>query len=138
MTTAKNPYGIPLETWDKAVDEIQAILIERAKKSYEDSVITYGDLARLIRTVKVDPPYHALADMLGDATTKNAKRGILMSALVYNEQEGIPGNGFYRLAADLGYKISDGDTYEKKAEFATEHQKAVIEYWGSTPTMTVN
>lgn len=141
MTTIGTRYNIPDDLWEKAVDEIQAILIDRAKKPYDDAVITYANLAKEVRSVKLEPPYHALADMLGDVTVQNARRKILMSSLVYNENEGIPGNGFYRLVgreSEFGYDISDQDSYEKKADFATEQQKAVVAYWNSEPTITAN
>lgn len=88
------------------VDERQAIVTKLLEKiAAEQDLITYTDAAS---PVGMDPGSYEFWAMLGRISRESyEKNKILLSALVINRRECLPGNDFYRLAVDLGY---DTDT----------------------------
>ncbi|HWP91546.1 MAG TPA: hypothetical protein VNN20_05050 [Thermodesulfobacteriota bacterium] len=99
------PFGIDRETWNQTVLEIRNILRDRARKR---QLITYSELAEKLTHVTIEPPYHPLYWMLGEISTTEHNAGRpLLSAIVVRRDDNMPGNGFFELADELGYDISD-------------------------------
>lgn len=114
-------YNIPIKLWEKAKEEILTVLIETAKKK---QVIYYGDLAKHIVSIIIEPPFRELADMLGELSIDEEYAGHgMISAIVVNKEEGVPGDGFFTLAEGLGYDVSD------KLLFFSDEVKKVHTYW---------
>lgn len=95
-------FGFKQEFWDKGKREaIHAIV--RAGRDSRRGLITYSDLAKQISSIKLEPHSYAM-DLLLDQISKeeyNEGRGIL-TALVVLKDEGVPADGFWASAADLG------------------------------------
>jgi hypothetical protein len=61
-------FGYDLATWEKAKAEIVGILGERARSG--EGPITYGDLARQIKTLEVEPHAFAMFNLLGEVSAE--------------------------------------------------------------------
>lgn len=101
-------YGLSETQWIEAKAEIRRILIEVAQHR---STITYGELASQLTTVSVHPYAYAFGALLREVCNDEevAGRG-LMCALVVQKSSGMPGNGFFKYAGQLGRDVSDYKT----------------------------
>lgn len=114
--------GVPIEKWNATKEEIRQILITKAK---ERSFITYSDLVREIKTMKLTPDSILLFNMLGEISEEEDKngRGMLSVIVVHKYGDMQPGKGFYNLAKKLGRDVSD------KMACWVEEFKKVHGYW---------
>jgi hypothetical protein len=98
-------YGLTPGEWVAAKQEMRAILIERSKAA---GTITYGELVGRMQSVPLEPQGYALHHMLGDVSRAEeaAGRGML-TAIVVLQDNGMPGDGFFALARELGRDTSD-------------------------------
>jgi hypothetical protein len=80
-----------------AQKEIRRILVNRAKKT---ELITYKELTKLIRTIKLVPNSKILSDLLTSISydEKAAGRGLLSAIVIRKTRtgNGMPGKGFFR------------------------------------------
>ncbi len=87
--------------------EIKRILIELAPQ--DDTEITYSDLiARVEGHTFTGPNDPFLKSLLTEISREedHEDRGML-SVVVVNQETGIPGDGFFELASELGRQVSD-------------------------------
>ena len=76
------------------VDEINEILISLAKRK---ETITYGDLAKSLKSKKVKPYYKTFTKALGEVSKKSFREHkITLSSLVRNKK-GVCGEGYKNL-----------------------------------------
>ena len=122
---AKNKYGYDTVKWSKARTQAKQHLIGVAKKT---ALITYGELAKKIRAIRFNPRQTAFHELLREISEAehNAGRGML-TALVVNKGEGEPGDGFYELAEELGFDVSDA--VKESLVWPSELHK-VWSWWG--------
>lgn len=101
-------FGYPLETWDRARDEMTGILERCARQG---TTIAYSELVARVQTIKLDPNDHALATMLGEISTESDAqgRGMLTVLVVHGDGDMRPGPGFFQLAKKLGRDVADRD-----------------------------
>jgi hypothetical protein len=95
-------YGYPAEVWSKAKEEaVRAIVRKR-------SPIFYSDLTRRISSVAFGPHDYSFHYLLYEISKEEdaAGRGMI-SALVVRQEDGLPGQGFFDLARELGRDVSD-------------------------------
>ena len=95
-------YGYQADVWRRAKEEaIRAIVRKR-------SPIFYSDLTRRIPSIAFGPHDYAFHFLLYEISIEEdaAGRGLL-SALVVRQEDGLPGQGFFDLAKDLGRDVSD-------------------------------
>lgn len=118
--TAK--YGFPLGDWIRAKNEARAILAGRAR---ERGLISYSELAESIRAISLEPHSYAMGHFLGELSAEEdvADRGMITALVVYKDGDQLPGPGFYDLAKQRGYDVSD------KEKLWIEQVKKVYSYW---------
>ena len=115
-------FGYDLATWGKAKAEIVGILGERARSGA--GPITYGDLARQIKTLNVEPHAFAMFSLLGEVSDEEDSIGRgMLSAYVVSSETGPPRAGFFELATKLGR------TFDDRLAFWVEEMKRVDEAW---------
>jgi hypothetical protein len=111
--TKQTKYGYPLTEWEAAKAEVKAMLRDRVRAN--EGPISYDELARLIRTIPMEPDWYALRALLGEISNEEAAdgRGMLSAYVVRGEAEeggGMPGPGFFDLARRLGRDHADDAT----------------------------
>jgi hypothetical protein len=110
--------------WIAARNEIRSILVDTARRQ---DVITYRALVSRLRSVRLEPNGLALARLLGDVSkSEDAVRRGMLTVVVVRQQEQMPGNGFFQLAARLGRDTSD------KAKCWAEEINRVHKAWRPT------
>jgi hypothetical protein len=115
-------FGYDLATWEKAKAEIVGILGERARSG--EGPITYGDLARQIKTLEVEPHAFAMFNLLGEVSAEENTIGRgMLSAYVVSSETGPPRAGFFELATKLGR------TFDDRLAFWVEEMKRVDDAW---------
>ena len=83
--------------------------------------ITYSELAKQILSIKVEPHSYAMNALL-DETSKeeDAARRSILTALVVRKEDGVPAEGFWESARDIGRQWTDKD-----AMWASEVSRAL-------------
>ncbi len=120
------PGTIPLEQWKVAVAEARHILISRAiAYEYTQRDMHYADFAEVFSTFRLAPPRFTNLPRLLEAVSRSEHElgRPMLSILVVRQQDERPGEGFYGLARDLGWRVDDEEQF-----FANEHRR-VTEYW---------
>jgi uncharacterized protein DUF2442 len=115
-------YGYGVEAWERAKAEAIKEIGSQAKR---ESTITYSDLTQRIHSVTVGPSDYAFHSLLYEISKEEdaAGRGLL-SALVVRKEDGMPGQGYFNLAQELGRDVTDpvrSWTEEIKLVFAKWH-----------------
>jgi hypothetical protein len=115
-------YGYKVSDWELAKEEIRSFLIERAKARQP---IAYSDLAARVETIHFEPRSYAFASMLGEISTEEDDfgRGMLSVMVVYKGDDLKPGPGFFKLAKERGYDVSD------QIDFWIHELDRVSRYW---------
>jgi len=105
-----NPFGYPACDWSKAKQEARGALVEVAK---EEIIIAYSDLVKEIRTIPLDARDIRLHTLLGQISEDEdaAGHGMLSVVVVHREGDRRPGDGFFTLAEELGYAVSDHNEF---------------------------
>lgn len=98
--------GFPKCDWDAAKEEAKAIMIGRAKVR---GMIPYSDLARQIKSLRLEAHDTRLFHMLGEISSEEdaAGRGMLSVIVVHKDGDMQPGPGFFELANTLSRDTSD-------------------------------
>jgi len=110
--------------WQDLKQEIRAILIGMARLRV---TVCYSDLAAMLTTASVHhraPAFHRLLDEM--CREDEAQGHAPLAALVVRKDSGIPGAGFFTIAAGEGADVSDPLAYWQQA---FEH---ACDYWSST------
>jgi hypothetical protein len=91
--------------YDDARDEAHRVMREVARVG---GTIRYGELVTRIRALHLEANDPRLAKILDDVSRLEHRedRGML-SAVVVRVDDSLPGDGFFKLAASLGYDVSD-------------------------------
>jgi hypothetical protein len=81
-------------------------MIDRAKLR---GMLAYSDLAKMIRSIKLDAHDSRLFHLLGEISTEedSAGRGMLSVVVVHKLGDMQPGPGFFELAKSLGKDTSN-------------------------------
>jgi hypothetical protein len=89
-------------------------------------LLTYSELAQLIQSVQFDAHDPRLANLLGQVSCLEhaAGRGMLSSVIV-NQSERVPGHGYFNLARELGFQIESGG----EEEFWSRELEKVYGIW---------
>lgn len=92
--------------------------------------MTYGEVAPLASLDMSDPAdRNQIAQILGEISTYEHEQGRpMLSAVVVLHDSGLPGQGFFTLARELG----ELDRDDELAFFASELER-VHHHWGATP-----
>ena len=107
MTEAR--YGFDEDQWTEMRDEMRRVLSEVARTRH---TITYGDLVTRVSGRRISPRSAALAALLGDVcSVEDAERGTMLGSVVVRADSGIPGEGYFRHAAELGCDVSDARAF---------------------------
>jgi hypothetical protein len=98
-------YGYETGIWEKAKAEAVREISSRAKR---ESTITYSDLTQRISSIAFGPSDYSFHYLLYEISREEeaAGRGLL-SALVVRKEDGLPGQGFFDLAREMGRDVAD-------------------------------
>jgi hypothetical protein len=90
---------------DAARKEIEQILRRTARNQ---TTTTYSAVVEEVTALTLRPDSEVLASLLDDISRdeNNAGRGML-SAVVVHADDGLPGDGFFKLAKTLGRPVED-------------------------------
>jgi hypothetical protein len=131
-----NTFGFATSQWHAGRAWVRRRLRKVAR---EQSTITYGELAEeIVRDGPMDEfsPFGApMAAILAQANYEEQEAGHfpLLSVLVILKDGGLPGNGFFQFARELGMSV--GPSADAKLEFWASQIKACHEYWsGRSPS----
>ncbi|MEY3220103.1 MAG: hypothetical protein RIT27_1460 [Pseudomonadota bacterium] len=119
-------HGFPTKDWDKAKEETRNLLVERAKRK---NTIAYSEVsAQIAHIIYLDAHDPRLGYLLGEISEKEhfEKRGMLSVLVVHLSGDMKPGKGFFELAGELGYDVSDK---AKKEKFWIDELIKVYNYW---------
>jgi hypothetical protein len=102
-------YGYTKKDWKAARDEARQAMIEAARRG---TTLFYSQLVGQIESITFTPHDFNLFHLLGQISTceNESGRGML-SVVVVRKQDGLPGQGFFDLARDLGRDTSDPDRF---------------------------
>lgn len=115
-------YGFPAADVEKATEEARSILIRTAKA---ETTIAYSELAEQVQAIPLEPHSAAMDGILGDLSEEEDTYGRRMISVVVVHKEGDkrPGKGFFDLAKELGYDVSDREL------LWVQQLKKVHDYW---------
>jgi hypothetical protein len=110
-----------INEWQKIYHEVHEKLVYQAKAK---QAISYGELCKAITTRKLKPTDEALHDILGEVSAEEIKKGNgLLSVFCGSKNDNLmPGDGFFKLAYNLGIYIGNKETFVKQ-ERDKLHQK---------------
>jgi hypothetical protein len=117
------PYGYGDEEWAAAKVAARRVLAAHAAAG---DTITYAELAAApLGSIPFRPDDAALGRLLGEVSTEEdaAGRGLL-SAVVVRKHGGLPGNGFFTLAARLGRAVGADRRAFWEAELARVRRRS--------------
>ena len=102
-------FGFPQSDWDAAKREAHAAMVTAVRSG--SGKITYSDLATKITTIRFEPSTHIFHSLLGQISEAENEegRGMLSVVVVHKsgDNQGQPGEGFFRLARELGHDARD-------------------------------
>lgn len=102
---------------DRALLQAKKI-VERVAR--QRGTITYGELAREIEVMSLAPNGKLLEGILTQVARREDAQGRgLLSIVVVNKEDGMPGDGFFALARDRGYQ------FDSDEEFFRDHLEVV-------------
>jgi len=116
-----NEYGFEEDAWETAKTQATTLLRSYAKRR---QMIPYSEFITHIHEIEFDGPHDPrLAGFLGEISRaeSEAGHGMLTALVVHKQGDYQPGPGFYTLARELGYDISDIEKFwiqEVKKVFA--------------------
>ena len=86
-------------------DEMRRVLSDVAGNR---ETITYGELVTRVSGRRISPRSAALAELLGEVCkVEDAERGTMLGSVVVRADSGIPGEGYFRHAEELGRNVSE-------------------------------
>jgi len=99
-------FGCTKKQWDSYVTDAQKILVEIARQR---AMITYGELAERMTTIRVEPYDLTLWEIIGDVSRQEEAvgRGLLSVVVVHKHGDMEPGHGFFELARHYRRDLSD-------------------------------
>src|SRR5215470_8318342 len=102
---AGETYGFQASVWENAKLEAVRAIVQEGKKG---KTIAYSDLTKRISSIGFGPHDYSFHHLLGEISCEEeaAGRGML-SALVVHKEDGMPGQGFFDLARQLGRDVTD-------------------------------
>ena len=120
-------YGITDARWQSAVAEATAILRHCARS--QPGTITYSGLAAQLSSISIQPHDLAMDYLLEQVSREEhaACRPLLSVIVVHKGGDMSPGSGFYDLARELDFHVSD-----RVAFWCSEFQR-VTDYWRNHP-----
>lgn len=114
--------GSPTAAIDSAADEVRSVLIAAASRN---RCVTYGELARQVHSLEVEPHSQLLSELLARVTLAEYTAGHPLLTSIVVRKEGEPGHGFFKLAHRLGYEFTD------PMEFWVHELTAVFAFHGN-------
>ncbi len=123
MANSARKHGFSVADWDALKAEMRHLLVGIARVGV---TVCYSDLAAMLTTAYVHhraPYFHKLLDEMcrEDAAAGHES----LAALVVRKDSGMPGAGYFRIAAEQGADVSDPRAYWQS------RFQAACDYWRS-------
>jgi hypothetical protein len=120
MNTVSTTFGFTPQAWEAAKREATCAIVRAGRRG---QTITYSDLVREITSIQIEPHSYAMNGLLDEISKEEdaAGRGIL-TALVVRKEDGVPAEGFWASALDIGRDIKNKD-----AMWVTEFKRVLEE-----------
>ncbi len=78
----------------------------------EESTLSYSALVKEIRSITFQPHDFRLFHLLGRISKEEVAHGRgMLTAVVVRQEDGLPGQGFFQLAKELGFDASDQEAF---------------------------
>jgi hypothetical protein len=98
-------FGFSSQDWERAKAEAVKAMVQAGKN---DGLITYSELASRITNVTIEPHDFAMDRLLDEISKEEDAAGrAILTALVVLKDTGIPGQGFWSTASDIGRSFPD-------------------------------
>lgn len=110
----------------RATEEVRAVLVEAARSG---KLTTYGELARRVRALPVDPHSPLLSELLARVTLAEYQDDRPLLTSIVTRREGEPGKGLFNLAKRLGYQVEDPIQF-----WVTQLEEVFAFYGGRSPS----
>lgn len=106
----KRRWGMSSAEWAQAKASLGQLLAEAALKR---STVTYGEVSRRVFDGRFSARSGALMDLLGEVDAEDERaRGVMVASLVVRADTGLPGEGYFRFAAEeLGRDVRDPEAF---------------------------
>jgi hypothetical protein len=109
-------YGFTTREWESMRDELRRVLADVASTR---STITYGEISKMVSDGRISPRSAALGELLGEVCRiEDAARGVMLGSVVVRADSGVPGDGYFTHAGELGR-----DTAERLEFWRTEVER---------------
>lgn len=117
------PRGISASNWEALKQEMREILIGMARMR---TTVCYSDLAAMLKTASVHHRAPAFHHLLDEMCREDEARGhAILASLVVRKDSGIPGAGYFTIAASEGADVSDPVAYWR------EQFEQACDYWSN-------
>lgn len=94
----KRRWGLSTDEWAEAKQRLASLLGDAAGRR---GTVTYGEAARVAFQGRFDARSAALMDLLSDVDSEmDAESGIMIASLVVRADTGMPGDGYFKFAAE--------------------------------------
>jgi len=78
----------------------------------QETTISYSDLVKQIQAIQFEPHDFNLFHLLGQISTREVEEGRgMLTAVVVTQDDGLPGQGYFHLASQLGLDASNPDAF---------------------------
>lgn len=106
MQRSDSTFGLDPTEWEQAKTELRRAIEDAARR---EQTISYGDAAREVRVVHVEPHSALMSHLLGEIFRDEhaAGRPALTAIVTHKDGDKEPGPGFYEMARSLGYKFTE-------------------------------
>lgn len=110
--TPEKVFGFTAEDWAEMRDETRRTLAEVARGR---RTISYGELVGRVSAGRISARSAALTRLLGEVCQiEDAERGTMLGSVVVRADTGIPGEGYFRHASELGRDVSDKEAFWRR------------------------
>ncbi|MGH9891546.1 MAG: hypothetical protein ACREA0_06090 [bacterium] len=106
MKRTESTFGLTLDEWEEAKDQIVTALRIRAG---DRQMICYSDLAQEITAIRLDPHSPQMNHLLGSVLQDEheAGRPLITAIVTHKDGDKEPGPGFYEMSRSLGYRFDE-------------------------------
>ena len=100
-------FGFTTQDWGQAKLEAVCAIIQAGRRG---QTITYSELAKQIPSIAIEPHSYAMNGLLDQVSKEEDAAGrSILTALVVRKEDGVPAEGFWESARDIGRQWKNKD-----------------------------